>query len=265
MARILLIASILLGFATAFLGYKTKQNADQLQENLKTTKSSLISARGQLDTAKKELGETKKSLDETTATLKQKEEEVVNAKAAADKAKADLATAQTTVDEANKKVASAEQALEELKKTFPEGVNMAELPETLKKLQADKSKAETELAEAKAVQESLKSRADEMTSAAEQKERVIQEYKSNTVRQGLSGKVVAYNQGWNFVVLNIGDKAGLKAGVQMVVLRGGSMVGKVKVTSVEPSTAIADVLPGTIARGDSVQPGDTVVFEGNRR
>jgi cell shape-determining protein MreC len=135
----------------------------------------------------------------------------------------------------------------------------------MEELSKDKVKAETELAEAKAVQESLKARADELAASMETKERVIQEYKSNTVRQGLTGKVVAYNPGWNFVVLNIGDKAGLKAGVQMVVLRGGNMVGKLKVTSVEPSTAIADVLPGTLARGDSVQPGDSVVFEGNRR
>jgi hypothetical protein len=265
MARFLLIASILLGFGTAFLGYKTKQQADALQENLKTTKTTLRTTETNLASAKKELGDTKKTLDETQATLKEKEADLVNAKAAAETAKADLAKAQAAEDDAKKKVASAEQALEELKKTFPEGVNMAELPETLKKLQADKAKADTELAEAKAVQESLKSRADEMSHAAEQKERTIQEYKSNVVRQGLSGKIVAYNPGWNFVVLNIGDKAGLKAGVSMVVLRGGNMVGKVKVTSVEASTAIADVLPGTIARGESVQPGDAVVFEGNRR
>jgi archaellum component FlaG (FlaF/FlaG flagellin family) len=135
----------------------------------------------------------------------------------------------------------------------------------LTQLAADKTRAETELAEAKAVAESLKARTDELSNAVDTKERKIKEYQDNFVRQGLSGKVVAYNQGWNFVVLNIGDKAGLKAGVQMVVLRGGNMVGKVKVTSVEPSTAIADVLPGTVGRGESVQPGDTVVFEGNRR
>jgi len=42
------------------------------------------------------------------------------------------------------------------------------------------------------------------------------------------------------------------------------MVGKVRVTTVEPSTAIADVLPGTLAKGQSVQPGDTVIFQGGR-
>ncbi|HET6408653.1 MAG TPA: hypothetical protein VFG14_12285 [Chthoniobacteraceae bacterium] len=265
MARLLLIASILLGFGTAFLGYKTKQQADELQGKLKSTSASLNQTRTKLTSAEKELGETKKRLDDTTATLKQKEEEVVNAKAAAEKAKADYATAQAAVDEANKKIQAAEAAVEELKKTFPQGVDMATLPQTLGQLQTDIAKFKTERDEAVAVAESLKARSDELTASVETKDRTIQEYKTGYVRQGLSGKVVAYNPGWNFVVLNIGDKAGLKAGVQMVVLRGGNMVGKLKVTSVEPNTAIADVLPGTLARGDSVQPGDSVVFEGNRR
>jgi hypothetical protein len=50
----------------------------------------------------------------------------------------------------------------------------------------------------------------------------------------------------------------------MIVTRGNSMIGKVRVTSVEPNTAIADVLPGSMARGQSVQAGDAVIYEGAR-
>jgi hypothetical protein len=265
MARFLLIASIVLGFVTAFLGFRAKQQADALQANLQTTKNTLRSTQTSLDTTKKELDGTKKTLEETQGTLKQKEEELVNAKGAAEKAKDDLAKAMEEVETAKKKVVDAEAAIEKLKGVIPPGVDLTSLPQTLAQLAADKTRAETELAEAKAVSESLKARADELSAAVDTKERTIKEYKDNTVRQGLSGKIVAYNPGWNFVVLNIGDRSGLKAGVQMVVLRGGNMIGKVKVTSVEPSTAIADVLPGTVGRGESVQPGDTVVFEGMRR
>jgi hypothetical protein len=263
-ARLLLIASIVLGFGTAFLGFKTKQQADALQEKLKSATSSLTSAKSTLAKAEKDLGETKKTLDETQATLKQKEADLVDAKAAAEKAKTDLTAAQTAVEIAEKKVAGIETAMKTLQEKIGT-IDLASLPQTLAQMAEDKKKAETERDEAKAVQESLKSRADELSAAVDTKERTIQEYKSNTVRQGLSGKIVAFNPGWNFVVLNIGDKAGLKAGVQMVVLRGGNMIGKLKVTSVEPSTAIADVLPGSIARGDNVQPGDTVVYQGVRR
>ena len=265
MARLLLIASIVLGFVTAFLGFKTKQQAEQLQEKLKSSTSAATQAKSLMTTAQKERDEAKKSLEDVQATLKQKEAEFTDAKALAEKAKGELTKAATDVDAANAKLSAVQKAMDDLKGSIPGGIDLLTLPDTLKKLQSDKTKAETELAEANAVAESIKQRLDELQASVDGKDRTIQEYKSNYVRQGLSGKVVAFNSGWNFVVLNIGDKSGLKAGVQMVVLRGGNMVGKVKVTSVEPSTAIADVLPGTIARGDSVQPGDTVVFEGNRR
>ena len=94
-------------------------------------------------------------------------------------------------------------------------------------------------------------------------ERTVNAYKFSITKNGLSGKVLAYNPGWNFVVLSIGDKSGLKAGANMVVQRGNTMVAKLKVTTVEPNTAIADVLPGSM-RGGKVEPGDTVIFEGPR-
>lgn len=264
MARLLLIASIVLGFVTAFLGFKTKQQAEQLQEKLKLQTTAANQAKTLMNTAQKERDEAKKSLEDTQATLKQKEADLTDAKAAADKAKGDLTKAMVDVEEKTKTLSDIQTQLDALKKEIGD-IKPSELAAKIKELTDSKNRADTELAEAKAVAEAMKARADELSATMDGKDRTIQEYKSNYVRQGLSGKVVAYNPGWNFVVLNIGDKAGLKAGVQMVVLRGGNMVGKVKVTSVESSTAIADVLPGTIARGDSVQPGDTVVFEGNRR
>ena len=52
-------------------------------------------------------------------------------------------------------------------------------------------------------------------------------------------------------------------GAQMIVKRGDQMVAKIKITSVEPSTAIADVVPGSLARGARVMPGDRVVYTGS--
>ena len=125
-------------------------------------------------------------------------------------------------------------------------------------------KAQTELAEANQVRITLdeqKRVAEDKMTAAEQK---VRRYQGPIVRAGLTGRVLAYNPGWNFVVLNIGDRAGVKANTNMLVVRGGQAIAKVRVTSVEPSTAIADVVAGTIARGTTVQPGDSVVYEGRR-
>ncbi len=95
-------------------------------------------------------------------------------------------------------------------------------------------------------------------------QREVKAYKDQTVANGLSGKILAYNPGWNFVVLSIGDRQGLKANAQMIIMRGNQAIGKVKVTSVEPGNSIADIVPGSIAKGVFVQPGDRVVYEAKR-
>lgn len=80
---------------------------------------------------------------------------------------------------------------------------------------------------------------------------------------GIRGTVLAVNQAYNFVVLSLGARQGVEANSEMLVLRGGSFIGKIRISSVEPATAIGDIISSTLARGVQVQPGDTVVYAGN--
>jgi hypothetical protein len=79
----------------------------------------------------------------------------------------------------------------------------------------------------------------------------------------IRGTVLAVNQAYNFVVLSLGARHGVEAHSEMLVLRGGSFIGKIRISSVEPATAIGDIITSTLARGVQVQPGDTVVYAGN--
>jgi hypothetical protein len=80
---------------------------------------------------------------------------------------------------------------------------------------------------------------------------------------GIRGSVLAINQAYNFVVLSLGARQGVEANTEMLVLRGGSFIGKIRISSVEPATAIGDIITSTLPRGVQVQPGDTVVYAGN--
>jgi hypothetical protein len=82
--------------------------------------------------------------------------------------------------------------------------------------------------------------------------------------KGLEGQVLAVNPSWNFVVISIGDGAGVVPNAEMVVMRGGEAIAKVKITSVEKATSIADIVPGSIAHGVRVQPGDRVIYQGSQ-
>lgn len=79
---------------------------------------------------------------------------------------------------------------------------------------------------------------------------------------GIRGTVLAVNQAYNFVVLNLGGRQGVEANTEMLVLRGGSFIGKIRISSVEPATSIGDIITSSLLRGIQVQPGDTVIYAG---
>ena len=86
---------------------------------------------------------------------------------------------------------------------------------------------------------------------------------SGASMQGLRGRVLAVDRNWNFVVLDLGNRNGVNNNATMIIERGGSMVGRIRITSVEPSQSVADIIPNSVPAGISVQPGDTVVFSGS--
>src|SRR5262249_36797759 len=81
-------------------------------------------------------------------------------------------------------------------------------------------------------------------------------------RAGVHGAVLAYNQAYNFVVLNLGARNGVEPNSEMLVLRDGTLIGKIRVSSVEPATAIGDIMTNSLARGVQVQAGDSVIYAG---
>jgi len=92
---------------------------------------------------------------------------------------------------------------------------------------------------------------------------MVQERRAPTFRPSVRGTVLAVNQAYNFVVLNLGDRQGLEPNAEMLVLRDTTIIGKIRISSVEPSTAIGDILGNSLARGVQVQPGDTVIYAGS--
>jgi hypothetical protein len=68
----------------------------------------------------------------------------------------------------------------------------------------------------------------------------------------------AYNK-WGFVIVNGGNDQGVVNRAQLNVYRRGQPICKLLVTSVEPGESAADIIPGSLAPGQTVQVGDTVV------
>jgi cell shape-determining protein MreC len=89
-----------------------------------------------------------------------------------------------------------------------------------------------------------------------------QRREAGAVKPGVRGTVLAVNQAYNFVVLNLGGRQGVEPNTEMLVLRDGTLIGKIRISSVEPSTAIGDIITSSLERGVQVQPGDIVIYAG---
>ncbi|RYD64533.1 MAG: hypothetical protein EOP84_32660 [Verrucomicrobiaceae bacterium] len=143
------------------------------------------------------------------------------------------------------------------------GVDGAPDPKVVQ-LEEDLKRAVAERDELKAVQDTLNARVQEADERLRTAQSTVERYQKGIASQSLSGRILAVNQGWNFVVLDVGDRQGAAVNAPLLVLRGGQPIARLRITSVEPSTSIADVVPGSTARGVTVQPNDRVVFAGNR-
>lgn len=83
-----------------------------------------------------------------------------------------------------------------------------------------------------------------------------------TASNHLEGKVLAVNATWSFVVISLGEQNGITANREFSIKHGDQIIAKVKVTSVEPSTAVADIIPNSVASKTPVQIGDLVTETG---
>ena len=265
MVKILLGISLAVIIATGVFGFLIKQKSDARYDDLVKTRDTLSATKATLQKTRKELEVRTEELAAANLKIEEKDKEIATLKGMNDdlkKAKDDL-TAQLEA-----KTKEVEALNEQLKKllTTPEGgkVDIAELTRAIDELKATVIKLTTELAEARAMNDSL----TKQVKVADDKVAVLEIYKKSRelglMRKGTTGRIIAVNPGWNFVVLNIGDKQGAVQNGVMLVVRNGQPIAKVRITSVEPSTAIADILPNSLRKGITIQPGDDVIFEGTR-
>jgi hypothetical protein len=75
---------------------------------------------------------------------------------------------------------------------------------------------------------------------------------------GVKGTIMAVDPKWNFVVLDVGEKAGARQRGIFMVARNGKLIGKVKVATVQPDRSIANIMPGW--QLEEIMEGDQVIF-----
>lgn len=87
------------------------------------------------------------------------------------------------------------------------------------------------------------------------------EYRQGIIKAGMEATVIAVNRDYGFVVVNVGKNLGVKSDAALLVKRGTDSIARLQITSIEPALLIANVVPGSLAEGSRVVPGDKVIFD----
>jgi hypothetical protein len=247
LGKILLYVAVAGAVAAAGGAYMLfKQNHDtaadlvQVKQSVEAVKKKEVEAEKAKDVALKEKEATDSALTEANTNLDDMKSKLDAATKAQDDIKAALATAAANADKATQDLKHFQDILG--------GMSPEEAKAAIAKAQADKTAAETE----------QKILADQVQATTKQ----IADLKEainkgpDKMPPGISGKITVVNRAWNFVVLNVGLSSGLIPKGELIVYRGDRFLGKIKVTSVEENTAVADIEPD--AKGD-IQAGDSVL------
>ena len=182
------------------------------------------------------------------------ENRAVKAEAALEQAQKEKADLQAKLDTSQQEVASLQKHMEETEKNANASVD--DLRHQLDSAEKEKVFLSEKLQDTQGRTAQPKEGKKRRETASAQGEAV------SPGRTGVRGTVLAYNQVYNFVVLNLGARNGVESNSEMLVLREGTLIGKIRISSVEPATAIGDIIPSSLARGVQVQAGDTVIYAG---
>jgi len=262
MAKLFIGIALVVMLATAALGFLLKGKVDALQTSRKDAISKISNAEGQAKAAKseaekalKETTEAKDVADKATKVAAEKTKEAEDLKKSVDEKTLLIDAKDKTIAELNDKIT----------KLGAGGIDpkmVDELKAQVADLTTQRDNSKKELDEKTQLIESITAKGADNEHQLAELRKIQRDRETKLGLAGLQGRILAVNAGWNFVVLDVGDKKGVTVNAPLLVVRGNQPIAKLRITSVEPSTSIADVLPGSVPRGVTVQPGDTVIFQG---
>ena len=259
MQKPLIILSLVLSLASAGVGYinlnklkDAKQTATECQKSKDDLLKKFASSSAEIKSLHDQLANTGSDSNKVSAQISDLQSQ--KDMAIADNEELQKAVTQKDADliQAKKDLEAAQQALAEAQKGGSTSTNNSTALDALT----------TSNKELQVINDSQKEKIKDLETQVTQFRKREAQRRNKMLKQGLEGKILAVNPSWNFVVLSLGDRNGVVSNAEMLIKRDSQLIGRVKITSVEPSTSIADIIASSVKKGFSVQPGDSVIYMG---
>jgi myosin heavy subunit len=255
----LLAISVSLLLISAVFGVLNGGKAKALRNEVATSTSQRETAERQRQSAEKNIKDREGKVANEVAKIAENESRIASAEA-------ELVKTQTEKSDLQGKLQANESQIAELQKHIEEMTKTSSNPNpgapSVAELQAQLDDARKQLESAEHEKTFIAEKLGPTREPSRGSEVMVQRHEPS-FHPSIRGTVLAVNQAYNFVVLNLGNRQGLEPNAEMLVLRDTTIIGKIRISSVEPATSIGDILGNSLARGVQVQPGDTVIYAGS--
>lgn len=181
-----------------------------------------------------------------------------------------LATEKKNEDAKLKEAEDKIKALQDERKEIEDKINAAigqiggSLEELTAKLESLKQENEAKATEVEGLKKEL-TEMQALATAADQKEAALNKQQAERNKAialaASSGTITAVNPEWSFCVLNMGQKQGVTTDSRLIVKRGAQFIGRLNIIQINQGQTVADIDTKTLVAGQSVNPGDQVIFE----
>ncbi len=266
MKALLYVIAIAAIGAGGWFSYETMNKFTDLKKSRETLHEKNENRKASIRTKKKEATEMEGEHETAKKARLNTEAERDNKESGLGLAKREAATWQSKIDEQQEKIDGYAKTKAEIQKQFKEqfdgrNVELHEIPSLVKQLEEDLKKANRKLEELQSLTDAAGKRvASNNAAISELDARMIK--RAERIRaNSLQGTVTAVNHDWGFAVVSVPKKMPINDTSQLIVKRGNSFVGRLKINAIEAGRVMTDVDYKSMTPGLVVQPGDAVVLE----
>ena len=272
-----ILVILIMAFSLVFLGvstvvfttatnWKTKSAAqaesiNKVQGQLKDAQAKVADAEGKLDSARKEHA---KAIAERETRVADLQKQVDDANKEMTDARTQLGVAQSNAQVSLAEATARKSQIDALSETLAKAQGQAtqfstqniELTDQIRVLEREKTTAEQNAKDLR----SFNAKALGFLHSKGISDAQIEASDPNKVAPDVEGKVVELNSTRRSMEISIGSDDGLKPGQELYVFRlqpRAEYIGKVKIVSVDPDKAVADVIGNTV-NGKKIQENDIV-------
>jgi hypothetical protein len=215
-----------------------KANVKAAQERAKEAQEALANRQATLESVQKELAAAKDETIKLAGLVAEKENS--------------LGLIKGNLDQIQQNVTALEKQIEEAGDVEKLVAQIENLKRKQKEAEAALANETQQVADAKSAYEDLVAQTAKLRDTEARGRRGI-------VDADFTARVAQYLPEWDVAILNKGNSGGVFANADLEVKRGQQVIAKLKVKNVEQFGSVAEVIPGSLASGQTIRSGDLVV------